>query len=212
MFLLRPFILYAYLPAHMGVRRFATLRLRGAAMLGRMCAGLAALSVLASSPATAQTTASADSQVVIHAPLSIYTVQDMEFGQIVTDGSPGTVTIVPTATQTCTVTGTLVRSGQCRAAIFSGYAGWLSRIRVERMPGNQIVLTGPGGATMVVDNLTYTTDATLAWQSSSGPTFVEYLVLFDQMYLIRVGGRLNVGVNQTPGVYTGTITAYLNYN
>lgn len=190
----------------------ATMRGWRAAMFGRVGAGLAVLCALIASPAAAQTTASADSQVAIHEPLSILAVQDMDFGQIVTNGSPGTVTLAPTATQTCSVTGTLVRTGPCRAAIFSGYAGWLSTIRIDRMPGNQIVLTGPGGATMVVDNLTYTTDATLAWQSGSGPTYVEYLVLLDQMYLIRVGGRLNVGVNQPPGVYTGTITAHLNYN
>jgi hypothetical protein len=189
----------------------ATMRRRGAAMLGRVCAGLAALCALAASPALAQTTATAESQVAIHEPLSILAVQDMDFGQIVTDGSPGTVTIVPNATQTCTVTGTLVRTGACRAAIFSGYAGWLSRVRIERMPGNQIVLTGPGGATMTVDNLTYATDATLGWQSGSGPTYVEYLELLDHMYVIRVGGRLVVGTNQPPGVYTGTITAHLNY-
>lgn len=189
----------------------ATMRRCGAAMLGRVCAGLAVLCALAASPALAQTTATAESQVAIHEPLSILAVQDMDFGQIVTNGTPGTVTIVPNATQTCTVTGTLVRTGACRAAIFSGYAGWLSRIRVERMPGNQIILTGPGGATMIVDNLTYSTDAVLAWQSS-GPTYVEYHVLLDQMYVIRVGGRLVVGTNQPPGVYTGTITAHLNYN
>ena len=188
-------------------------RMRGwcAAMLVRMGAGLVAFCALVAAPATAQTTASAESQAAIHEPLSILAVQDMDFGQIVTNGTPGTVTIVPNATQTCTVTGTLVRTGACRAAIFSGYAGWLSRIRVERMPGNQIVLTGPGGATMTVDNMTYSTDAVLAWQSS-GSTYVEYHVLLDQMYVIRVGGRLVVGTNQPPGVYTGTITAHLNYN
>ena len=181
-------------------------------MPGRASAGLAALCALVWSPAVAQTTASADSQAVIHEPISVYAVQDMDFGQIVTDGSPGTVTIVPNATQTCNVTGTLVRTGPCRAAIFSGYASWLSTLRVQRMPGNQIVLTGPGGATMTVDNLTYTSDsAMIPWGSS--PTYVQYLVIAgDGMYLFRVGGRLNVGVNQQPGVYTGTITVQLNYN
>lgn len=190
----------------------ATMRRRGAAMLGRVCAGLAALCALAASPAAAQTTASANSQVAIHEPISVLALQDMDFGQIVTDGTTGTVTIVPNPTQTCNVTGALVRSGPCRAAIFSGYAQWLSTIRVQRMPGNQIVLTGPGGATMTVDNLTYTSDAALIpWGSS--PTYVQYLVIAgDGMYLFRVGGRLNVGVNQQPGVYTGTITVQLNYN
>lgn len=184
----------------------------GGAGARRAWAALAVACALVAVRAAAQDTASADSQAVLHEPLSIYAAQDMDFGQIATAGSPGTVTLSAGATQTCVVVGALVRTGACRAAIFSGYAGLLSTIRVDRMPGNQIVLTGPGGATMLVDNLTYATDATLAWQSGSGPTYVEYMVLLDQMYLIRVGGRLNVGANQPPGVYTGTITAHLNYN
>jgi spore coat protein U-like protein len=181
-------------------------------LLGRVCAGAAALGALMSSPAAAQDTASAQGQVAIHEPMTVFAVQDMDFGQIVTRGPAGTVTIVPNPTQTCTVTGTLTRTGPCRAAVFSGYAGLLSTIRVSRMPGNLLLLTGPGGATMTVTNLTYTSDATMiAW--GSGPTYVQYLVVAgDGMYLFRVGGRLNVGAYQAPGVYNGTINVWLNYN
>lgn len=195
----------------MGASQLRSGHRRGAAWTLRLGAGVAACGVLASFPAAAQDAASASSQVVLHEPMSVYAVQDMDFGQIVTRGPQGSVTINPNS-QACAVVGTLVRTGPCRAAMFSGYAGFLSTIRVQRMPGNLIVLTGPGGASMVVDNLTYVSDTTMI-QLGSTQNYVQYYVLSgDGMYLFRVGGRLNVSPYQQPGEYSGTITVQLNYN
>lgn len=185
----------------------------GAMGLRRLLAGLASSAALGlAAPAAAQGSASAEGRAVVHQPMTIFAGQHMDFGHIVTRGTPGTVTIVPNASQTCTVTGTLVRTGPCRAAIFSGYAGLLSTIRIERMPGNMLILTGPGGATMSVTNLTYTSDTTMI-EVGSTPTHVQYYVIdLDGLYLVRVGGRLNVAAMQAPGVYNGNIVVQLNYN
>lgn len=182
------------------------MRGRRAAMLGRECAALAALCAFAASPVAAQTTTSAESQAVIQEPMSVYAVQDMDFGQILTDGTPGTVTI-DANTQICVATAPLVRTGPCRTAIFSGYAGFFSTIRIDSGP--QLTLTGPGGATMIVDNIQYVGAGGFVLPLGNG----QFLVIDgDGLYQISVGGRLNVGVNQPPGEYTGTITAELNYN
>lgn len=187
---------------------FASGRRRGAAVLGRMCAGLAALCALAASPALAQTTATAESQVLIQEPLTVYAVQDMDFGQILPGDTPGTVTLDP-ADQTCTVTGPLVRTGPCRAAIFSGYTVavfWgLSFISIDAP--DSVVLTGPGGANMLVDQVEFADDTNLT------PFFGAYLVGDpDGLFQLRYGGVLHVGADQQPGEYTGTITVSIAYN
>lgn len=151
-------------------------------------------------------------RALIQERMSIYKRQDMEFGQIVISGTPGTVVLSPAASGTCTASGNLVRSGPCKAAIFSGYANPLSFVRVRRPPGNSLTLVGPGGATMQVDDFTYSSDSTM-WQIGSDATYVRFFVIDGNgLYELRVGGTLNVGANQEPGVYTGTIEVLLNYN
>ncbi len=176
-------------------------------MLGRVCAGLAVLCALAASPALAQTTATAESQVAIQEPLSVLAVQDMDFGEIVTDGTPGTVVLNP-ANQTCTTTAGLVRTGPCRAAVFSGYTvAWffgLSFITIDAP--ETVILTGPGDP-IVVDQLTMADDTTM-W-----PIGGSYMVSDpDGLFQLRFGGTLHVGTNQAAGEYSGTISVTVAYN
>ena len=136
----------------------------------------------------------------------------MDFGQIVNSSTPGTVVLTPTPAGSCTATPNLVRSGPCRPAVFSGYSSPLSFLRVERPPGNVLTLTGPGGATMPVTNLTYASDAALV-QIFSDATYVRFLVVDSNgLYELRIGGTLNVAAHQAPGVYSGTIEVLLNFN
>lgn len=193
----------------MAAKLFATMRLEGAALFGRVSAGLAVscalLGALLASPVAAQTAATAQGRVGIHDPLTVLAIQDMDYGQIVTDGTAGEVTLDPTD-QSCAVTnGTLVRSGPCRAAIFSGYAQRWSFINVDGT--DPIVLTGPGGATMTIDPVIFADDTVMLQFGDA------FLVLDDNgLFELRVGGVLNVGSNQPIGLYSGTITLNLGYN
>ena len=177
-----------------------------------LCALLAA-AAFAPLPAAAAGAASAPSQAQILPPFTAGPGADMQFGQITTNGTAGTVTIPASAPPaTCTTTGTLVHAGACRAARFDGDTTWLFTLRVTKPAGNQFTLTGPAGATMVVNNLTYTGTGMINWFGSTATEQVFLVTNGSGAFSLYVGGRLNVGVNQRPGVYTGTFTLTFNYD
>ena len=182
---------------------------RGAWRLA-LCAAL--LGWALASPARAQESDSAETQALVHEPMSIYAVRDMDFGQIAAGASAGTVTLTASPSATCSTTGPIVRSGVCSAARFGGYGNPWSFVRVARPPGDVLTLTGPGGATMQVTDFTYSGDSTML-QVFSNATYVRFLVITgDGLFEMSVGGTLHVGANQAPGKYTGTIEVLLNYN
>ena len=181
-----------------------------------VCALLAAVA-LAPLPALAQAaTADADARITILPPFTVGPGADLDFGQITSSGPAGTVTIPASGANTsasCTVTGPLIHTGNCRAARFDGDApNWLFPLQVTKPAGNQLTLTGPLGATMLVNNLTYGGTTGLFASGSTATTQSYWVIAFNGEFTLHVGGRLNVGVNQRPGVYTGTFTLTFNYN
>ena len=178
----------------------------------RVAYALLAAAALAPLPAAAAPTASAPSQAQILPPFTAGPGADMQFGQITTAGPAGTVTIPASATPTCTTTGTLVHTGSCRAARFDGDTNWLFTVRVTKPGGNQFTLTGPAGATMMVDNLQYTGAGMINWLGSTATEQVFLVTNVDGTFSLYVGGRLNVGLNQRPGRYTGTFNLTFNYD
>jgi hypothetical protein len=137
---------------------------------------------------------------------------DLDFGDLMPGTANGTVVLTPAAVATCTPNNGIVHSGNCRAARFDGDASFLFFLRVTKPAGNQLTLTGPGGATMLVDNLTYAmTTANLPIGTTA--TEQRYLLLTGGgNFTLYVGGRLHVARTQPPGVYNGTFTLSFNYD
>jgi hypothetical protein len=168
---------------------------------------IAALGGVWAGAAAAQETATARMAAVIDTPVIIINSTDMDFGRIVAT-VPGTVLMTPALSASCTVTGGLVRTGPCQAAKFDGRVRFLFPLQITPPSGNAIDLTGPGGATMRLDNFTF----------RAGPGLLNlgtnrFLILnLDGSYSFYTGGTLHVGANQLPGVYNGTFEIMLNYN
>jgi len=165
---------------------------------------------LSPSAVQAQSQRSADVHMEIFGGLSITKVADMDFGNIA-GPLAGTVVMTATASPTCTASAGIVHSGACRPARFGG-AGESGRIvRIKKPPSNQITLTGPGTA-MTITNLVL--------DGSPGLTLVQATSGYSRFRIddvngifdFRLGGTLNVGANQAPGVYTGTFDITIQYN
>jgi hypothetical protein len=176
---------------------------------------LLAAAALAPLPALAQQgdDATAQTLISIQEPGSITNTQDMHFGQIIQPNAPGTVILAPGASSTCTTTGGLVRSGLCRAAGFSifGRRNWRTRIRETN--GGTVTLTGPGGATMTMDTITIAYSGMSPSNGANGWNLGRYNIdSGNGIANFWLGGRLNVGAAQAPGVYHGTLVVQIQFN
>lgn len=162
------------------------------------------------SPAQAQSQRSADVRIAIFGDLSITKVADMDFGRIVETGG-GTILMTATDSATCTETGNVVHSGVCQPAVFGGSGDTGRIVRIKKPPSETITITGPG-ADMTIDNLVIdgSPELTLIQQT---PGYSRFRIdSADGIFDFRIGGTLNVGVAQTPGVYTGTFEVSIQYN
>ena len=180
-----------------------------------VCAALAlALAALLSSPAQAQTaTAQGSATAVIVTPLTLVKVQDLNFGRIVARPTAGTVT-VDVNTGACTMTGITIHQGACQFAEFAGMGARRMTVRFQ-IPTN-VTLTGPAGATMLVDKMTLGTQPGLTFLGGNGNGLGNgnrrYSIDSNSgIFTFRVAGRLNVGANQRAGVYTGSFNVTVQY-
>lgn len=195
----------------------APLRALAAALLG-------VLTLLAPASAFAQTraivTATSTARATIVAPLTLIKVQDLSFGKIVPRPTAGTVT-VDQITGQCSVTGTILEVGTCRYAQFAGMGTKNMSARISL--NSATTLTGPGQA-MVLDNVVLGTNSTISFAGNpnangrgvgltSGSGNQRYSIVSNTgIFLLNIGGRLNVNANQAPGIYTGTISVSVQYN
>ncbi len=171
-----------------------------------------AVALALAAPAHAQAVDSAQVSAQIDAPITLIDGNDMDFGTIAPRGSAGTIVMTSAAAAQCTVTGGLVHTGNCRAATFEGAVRFLFLLRVQGPSGDRIDLTGPGGATMALDNFTFGAGPGV-WDLGTGGGSRRFLILnADGSYSFYAGGTLHVAANQQPGVYTGTFELQLNYN
>lgn len=187
-------------------------RLRGNAWVARFVGALLAAVALAPVPAAAQQQTYAIVQGEVLDSTTLVNNGDLNFGLIMPNPTGGTVLLTPAASATCTTTGGLVRSGTCKAAGFAGQALTGADLRAMRPAGNSITLTGPAGATMVVNAFTFASTAPTVFLGNAGANWRFRVDAADGTYLFFVGGTLNVGPNQRPGVYNGTITIRITYN
>lgn len=192
----------------------------GSAIFASLLACLLLMPTAASAQTRAVVTATANARATIVAPLTLIKVQDMSFGKIVPRPTAGTVTVDQNTGQ-CSVTGTILEVGTCRYAQFAGMGTKNMKVRISLDSATQ--LTGPGQA-MLLDNIILGTNSTISFTGNTnangsgvgltaGGGNQRYTIVSNSgIYVLNIGGRLNVNANQAPGLYTGTITITVQYN
>lgn len=153
-------------------------------------------------------------EVAVVTSMSLVKTKDMNFGRIAPQPLAGTIVLNP-ADNTCTATGGVIHVGTCQAAEFGGMGA--RRMIVRLTLPTSITLTGPGG-TMLINTITRDVAPDLE-QASPGNgngngngLQNRYRIVSDSgIYSFTVGGTLQVGTNQAPGVYTGTFDVTAAY-
>jgi hypothetical protein len=90
------------------------------------------------------------------------------------------------------------------------------RMTVRFQIPTTVTLTGPAGATMLVDTMTLGTQPGLTLLGGNGNGLGNgnrrYSIDANSgIFTFRVAGRLNVGANQRAGVYTGSFPVTVQY-
>lgn len=125
-------------------------------------------------------------------------IDELDFGHLIASTTAaGTATINPT-TNVRTVGGGVVAAGGTPMRATFMAAGTPNRVVTFNLPNNSITISNGSGGTMTVSNFT-----------RSGPTPLRLDA--NGFLIVRVGARLNVGINQAPGVYTRTYAITVNF-
>jgi hypothetical protein len=146
----------------------------------------------------AQASATANASATIVTPISISKNNDMNFGNVATNGSVGTVVLAAGGTRTITGGVTLpATSGTVAAASFA-VAGSGSYTYAITLPASVVIASGANQ--MTVD--TFTSSPVSAGILSSGAQ------------TLTVGATLNLAASQAAGSYTSAtpFTVTVNYN
>jgi len=144
----------------------------------------------------AQHSASASSKAIVIAPIAIQKNLDLDFGNIIADGTGGTVSVAADAVGTRTASPlTLISSAQAgtvQSAKFTitGQDGFTYTIT---LPQTDVTLVGPAGSNdMTIDHTTFLSSIASP-ATFSGSSAVLY-----------VGATLAVGADQDAGTYNST--------
>ena len=181
------------------------------AVRGSATAALALLSLGAAGRAQAQgaATFTSTASAVIAGTLRITNTGPLHFGDVLPSAAPGTVSVNLTTAVTPTVVRTATLGASLSGTVFSAATFYVERTGAGNphvyvtLPSAPVTLVrSGGGASMTVDTFRSNLNATCNG-SSPGPCPTAPFTLW-------VGGRLNVGGNQAPGVYSGTfaVTAH----
>jgi hypothetical protein len=161
--------------------------------IGITCSGFFTSSVFA------QASATADASATIVTPISIAKVDDMDFGNVATNGAVGTVTLSPAGVRTFSGGVTLpADNGTVSAASFT-VTGSGSYTYAITLPTSVVITSGSDN--MTVNNFTSTPTAAAGLLSGGTQT-------------INVGATLNLVASQAEGAYTSAtpFTVTVNYN
>ncbi|MDJ0641315.1 MAG: DUF4402 domain-containing protein [Erythrobacter sp.] len=165
--------------------------------------------VLASVPlgAAAQDADSADAQAFLVTPLSFVKQTDLDFGQIIPTNTAGTVTM--DSTGAVTTTGGVVQvDGTQIPARFWGFGQFNQRVLIN-IDANTYLLTRDGGTeTMLLDRVTIGSRPPII--ITTNPRRFR-IANPDGFFSFTIAGRLQVGANQVPGVYSGEFAVTLEY-
>lgn len=158
--------------------------------------------------------ATGKTQAAILTPGSIAKTADMDFGTIAPPTAAGTVVMTAQSTAVCTASATLIRFGTCRAARFSIYGKKRNHVKIKDPSGATVILNGPSGATMSMDNMTIgVIGMSQVGAGSNNGNFGNWQIdTNDGITEFFVGGTLHVGATQTPGTYNGTLTIQILFN
>jgi hypothetical protein len=169
--------------------RLLSPRLLALTMLLAPAAGQAA-------PRAAPTPAQATGTLLF--PLEIVKNRDLDFGNVGTTATAGTVVINPETDTISSTGGASLLGGTPHAAQFTGAAKG-NNVVIIRIPKQPVTLTRVGGTqTMIADNFTL---------QGLDKRAVAARVAFD----FRVGATLNVNANQAEGTYVGTFDVSIQY-
>ncbi len=160
--------------------------------------GWAALALVsAAHVAVAAKTATATARTAVLIPLSITKVNDLNFGNIVSGATAGTVTINQTTGAVTRTGGATVFGTTHNAASFTvaGSAGQTYAITLSAPP----ILTRAGGTQTIALTALRLRGAATRKMVAAGTT------------TLSVGGTLAVPANQMPGAYSGVFTLSVAY-
>ena len=178
---------------------------------GSWTAVVALLAVAATGRAEAQgsSTFSTAASATIAGSLRITNTGPLHFGDVLPSAAPGTVSVNLTTATTPTVTRTAIAGASLSGTAFSAATFLVERtgtgnphVYVTLPPAPVTIVRSGGGASMTVDTFRSNLNASCNGSApGSCPT---------APFTLWVGGRLNVGANQLPGVYSGTfaVTAH----
>ena len=147
---------------------------------------------------SAQATGNASASATIITPISITKQLDMNFGNIATNGTVGTVILAPDGSRTLTGGVTFpLATGTVTPATFqiSGVSGFTYSITLPTA-----ITIASGANSMIVNNFTSTPTATGTLTGGSDT--------------IKIGSTLNIVAAQVEGAYTtdGNFNVVVNYN
>lgn len=154
--------------------------------------------LLVTANVSAQATATATASATIVTPISITNISDMDFGNIATDGTVGTVVLAPDNSRTFSGGVTLPANvGTVTAATFT-VSGSGSYTYAITLPSSVIITSGSDQ--MTVD--TFTSEPPIAGTLSSGSQDIS------------IGATLNLIALQAEGAYTSAtpFEVTVNYN
>jgi hypothetical protein len=147
-------------------------------------------------PVAAATPAQATGTLLF--PLEIVKNSDLDFGNVGTTATAGTVVINPETDTISATGGAALLGGTPHAAQFTGAAKG-NNVVIIRIPKQPVTLTRVGGTqTMIADNFTL---------QGLDKRAVAARVAFD----FKVGATLNVNANQAEGTYVGTFDVSIQY-
>jgi Domain of unknown function (DUF4402) len=163
-----------------------------------LSAFIAVASITFATGSFAQVSATANASATIVTPISISKNNDMNFGNVATDGTVGTVILAPASTRTLTGGVTLPATTGTVAAASFAVAGSGSYTYAISLPSSVIIASGANH--MTVD--TFTSTPSLTGALSSGAQ------------TLLVGATLNLTASQAAGSYTSAspFTVTVNYN
>jgi Domain of unknown function (DUF4402) len=165
-----------------------------------VCVGVA-------TPSFAQVAArqSGQGQVIIVTPLSFITVSQLDFGKLIASNVAGTVTLSPGNVRSVT-SGIIPIGNGTQVAKFAGFGRNGQNVDIS-LSSNTIFLNGPGVKMRVRDFVIGSTPTAVL---STVPSRFR-IASASGAFTFPIGATLEVGANQTPGVYTGTYQITLQY-
>ncbi len=146
-------------------------------------------------------------EAVIVSRLSFFSVEDLDFGTILSSAAGGTVDIAPDGTRTAT--GVTPAGGLFQPARFAG-RGTFNQIVSISMVATPITITRVGGTqTMRVGVFKIGTTTSAIVLTTAPQTF--RIGAATGIFNFPVGAQLTLGPNQADGLYQGTFSITLNY-